>query len=480
MGFIFGDQGFSPSNNIHDSSYIEGSSSFGIPTERLGSGSFGQVYRTDKNLIVKEIKTSLIPLRIPGKKITKPTLRVDFTQTDAVREIACLGLLKGEPNVIQLLGVEFGQNVRVTYLNLEEGGATLADFCTTKNPNERQLVIENFLHFFRPTAEGMKQFHTHNIIHRDFKPENVIQVVEDGIPSFKVVDFGLSRINFCPSYDTGRDIYSETHRPPEFFETDDPVFYDFSADIWALGVTIFELYKGTDHYFDVPDREVYEIIDDFLDNINNELSIIKDHDLRALIKWMLSREPGERPDIFQVLNHNYFIKQGYPVTPKVSCFDRCILNTINVEERAKAFLSAKKYKNLKELVTAELDPNMTYDERNLILDSCLFLYMMIRNRYLKNEDEFIVGLARIYIKIYTVGFKNDTEIESEMQKSIISIMSGNIGVSVPYCFELIAESLDQNKLAKNIHLIAEKGAYIKTSLRETMLTAFSDAGIIAP
>lgn len=76
-----------------------------------------------------------------------------------------------------------------------------------------------------------------NIMHRDLKPSNIL--VHDG--KIKLADFG-----FCKSLESHRDLAhtmlgSPIYMAPEVLKGE---IYTIKADIWSLGVVIYEMIFG--------------------------------------------------------------------------------------------------------------------------------------------------------------------------------------------------------------------------------------------
>ena len=83
-----------------------------------------------------------------------------------------------------------------------------------------------------------------NIIHRDLKPANIILTNKDiSTSDVKIADLGLSKI-ICPEMDMMAQTIcgSPYYMAPEVFKPG--ISYDFKADVWSLGVLIYELITG--------------------------------------------------------------------------------------------------------------------------------------------------------------------------------------------------------------------------------------------
>jgi eukaryotic-like serine/threonine-protein kinase len=95
-------------------------------------------------------------------------------------------------------------------------------------------------------AEGLAYAHGFGVVHRDFKPENVMVTWLPGNrPWIKILDFGMARILFgppgTPLTRQGAVFGTPEYMPPEQ-AMGQPV--DASADQYALGVIVFEMISG--------------------------------------------------------------------------------------------------------------------------------------------------------------------------------------------------------------------------------------------
>jgi hypothetical protein len=112
------------------------------------------------------------------------------------------------------------------------------------------LPIADVVDWVLQAAEALAEAHALGIVHRDLKPANLFLTRRaDGTPSVKVLDFGISKLTGLSA--SSRDMAmtrtqsimgSPYYMSPEQMQSSKGV--DARADIWALGVILFELLAG--------------------------------------------------------------------------------------------------------------------------------------------------------------------------------------------------------------------------------------------
>lgn len=131
------------------------------------------------------------------------------------------------------------------YLVLEYlDGHNLDEVVRTWGP----LPVPTAIDWLLQAAEAIAEAHRHGIVHRDLKPANLFLTQHaDGTACIKVIDFGLSKVTRprgpIDSLTRTTDVLGSPHyMAPEQLRSTRTV--DQRADIWAIGVVLYELLAG--------------------------------------------------------------------------------------------------------------------------------------------------------------------------------------------------------------------------------------------
>ncbi|QDU69659.1 serine/threonine-protein kinase [Engelhardtia mirabilis] len=118
----------------------------------------------------------------------------------------------------------------------------------TRYADERGLALRERLVLLRQVALAVDHAHGNGVVHRDLKPANVLVAHVDGKPVPKVIDFGVaSAAALGEEGGLGRSAFVGTpqYMAPEQALAPGPDDVDGRADVFALGVLLFELVTGT-------------------------------------------------------------------------------------------------------------------------------------------------------------------------------------------------------------------------------------------
>jgi serine/threonine-protein kinase len=111
---------------------------------------------------------------------------------------------------------------------------------------KKKLSIPEAADIVLQACDAIAEAHAAGIVHRDLKPSNLFVTERpDGSPFVKVLDFGVSKIiepDAPHLTDTSTMIGTPVYMPPEQVRSSRDV--DTRADIWSLGVILYELVSG--------------------------------------------------------------------------------------------------------------------------------------------------------------------------------------------------------------------------------------------
>lgn len=208
--------------------------------EAKGSGSFGAVYKVSKDN------------HFYAAKVLSETYILDEfkkEQNRITREIDVLKKVQGK-NLIHYheefyFENEFGVTEYVIIMEYFEGE-------TLRKYLQKDINVDILVKIFISILQGVRDLHNtifekEGIIHRDLKPDNIM--IDDEL-NIKIIDYGLSKIiDFSSITSTGTQIGSLLYMSPE--QLKDSKHIDYRADIYALGIILYEMltknipYKAT-------------------------------------------------------------------------------------------------------------------------------------------------------------------------------------------------------------------------------------------
>jgi Tol biopolymer transport system component/tRNA A-37 threonylcarbamoyl transferase component Bud32 len=193
---------------------------------RIGSGGMGVIFRAQDPRLQRRVALKVLMDAAPDESLLREA-----------RAIAAVN----HPNICTVHDI--GRDGDVAYIAMELiDGQSLRDALA-----ERPWTPMRVCRVGREMAEALEHAHAHGVVHRDFKPGNVM-VTADG--RVKVVDFGIALRTAVPDANTvtaagnvASSAVSGTvaYMAPEVVQGSPA---DVRSDIWGLGVVLYELCTG--------------------------------------------------------------------------------------------------------------------------------------------------------------------------------------------------------------------------------------------
>ena len=243
--------------------------------ELLGMGGVGIVYRA------QDVRLN----RAVALKFLLPPYSFDeVAKARFLREAHAAGALD-HPNLCTIYEIGTSDDGWLFIAMALYGGETLRNRLDREGP----LPVRAILAIGRQIAVGLQAAHAAGIVHRDLKPGNVMLLPDDSI---RILDFGLAKARDQNVSDSGAILGTTSYMAPEQIRGDS---VDARADLWALGVVLYQMLTGRKPF--AGEREVaiahailHDDVPPFPIDVDDAPARLKD-----LILRMLEKDPKERP-----------------------------------------------------------------------------------------------------------------------------------------------------------------------------------------
>ncbi len=297
--------------------------------KQLSRGGFSLVYRAyDENnnfVAIKEYLPSALALRKEGYAVQASSednqavfrygMRCFFEEGRALARIV-------HPNVVRVANF-FRTNETVYMVMRYERGRTLQE----QIQSHKHTISENFIrHIFGQLLNGLREVHTHKLLHLDIKPANIYLRASDGSPV--LLDFGAARQTLIRDTPQLNPMYTPGFAPPEQYEGLD--LLGPWSDIYSVGASIFSCLAGVAPQS--ADARLYEDKQESAKKIwNGQYS----EELLDIIDWCLCLDPQERPPSVFTLQKLLLQEPGKPGNPprKKKNFLLSLRETLGLSDR---------------------------------------------------------------------------------------------------------------------------------------------------
>lgn len=192
--------------------------------EIIGVGGMSVVYKAYDN----------VDDRIVAVKILKD----EFLQNDDFvrrfkNESKAIAVMS-HPNIVKVYDVSFGEKLQYIVMEYVDG-ITLKEYIQKQGA----ITWNDALYFTTQILRALQHAHDKGIVHRDIKPQNIMLLADGHI---KVTDFGIARFSRSETKTLTENAIGSVHYiSPEQAKGE---FTDERADIYSLGVVLYEMLAG--------------------------------------------------------------------------------------------------------------------------------------------------------------------------------------------------------------------------------------------
>lgn len=196
--------------------------------EMLGAGGMGCVFRASQTRLERDVALKLLPRELGND---------DMFAERFAREARAMARLN-HPNIVAIH--DFGKKQDLHFLIMEYmDGMSLRELL-----DAGQLPLGDALRIFEQVCQALAYAHAEGVVHRDIKPENILF---NRMGHVALADFGLARLATdshaaVSLTQTRQAMGTLNYMAPEQWEN--PKAVDFRADIYSLGILLYEMLTG--------------------------------------------------------------------------------------------------------------------------------------------------------------------------------------------------------------------------------------------
>ncbi|KAJ2452034.1 hypothetical protein EV183_003212 [Coemansia sp. RSA 2336] len=278
-----------------------------LKNERLGSGTFAEVYRAYDKETQKQLAVKIMD-------------KHNFSQngtanggTNYMHEISLLRSIqhKNHKNVVRIYDVEEWPSKVCIFMSLLSGGDLFDRISTQGALDEDESKFITF-----QVLSALKYLHDSNIVHRDIKPENTLLVSKKPYSQVMLTDFGMAKAmgqkkvltTMCGTFQyIAPEMLNSNTNPGQALKDG----YTAKVDCWSLGVMIYVMVSCSHPFSAGENGNISQLIAqiksgtlDFSDPIWQQLS----SDCRSFIIRLLKLDPNERMSVKQAFEHPWIAK----------------------------------------------------------------------------------------------------------------------------------------------------------------------------
>ncbi|KAL9647879.1 hypothetical protein ABK040_008152 [Willaertia magna] len=240
---------------------------------------------------------------------------------------------KVNPYLLEFADIQHSSLLGCPYIVIPKFGEALDSFIEDK---EEPISFNDLLSISYQIADGLEELHLNNIVHADFKPENLLITFDEESKLYhvKLIDYGLSR----RVYEKGQRGSGYTNAPECYKELKGKLESDVKQDVFSFGCSLYYLVT---HRKDISYLDIEKYIPkDVLSNCDRTIAVTLE------LFRMYSTEEEFYNALMNILRKYW--KQEDNV--KVELFFKLIISCLNwdMNERPSMEIIKKQLKHLME------------------------------------------------------------------------------------------------------------------------------------
>ena len=364
--------------------------------KKLGGGTYGQVYLCTKKKTNEKVAVKVLKRNKKNNKLNKELLS----------EIELLKVLDHR-NIINIF--EFYEGSSLIYI--------VTHYCKSGNLFQYVRKTNNYISESQVSVllfqilSAINYCHQQNIIHRDIKPENIM--LDDnskcGYPFIRIIDFGTAK--YLEKEYENEVIGTPYYIAPEVIKKR----YDSKCDLWSIGILLYFLISKKRPFDGKKIEEIFEAINNKEVNLSIKPFDTTSDELKDILIKLLKKNPNERLNAQDALNHSWFIKNKTKEK----------LSYLSTTEMNELLDNIRNYnpKNVLQQITLSYLVNKNPNAETVNKASCLFIKLDKDNNGIIDNKEFVHGLKTLFDE---EGKNVDEEFLINNFKRIDSNNNGNI------------------------------------------------------
>ena len=338
----------------------------------LGAGNYSKVYLARKILDGNQFAVKVFDKTTFNSDIKLYNLMMNEIKLTRTFSHPCL------VQVYEAYKVEGSYSMIMEYMS---GGELL------KSSHKRKKVSEaNCAIIMKNLVSGLQYLRSKRILHRDLKPANILLKKKNNYSTVKIADFG-----FATYIEEISVIYPRCGTPgyvaPEFLNTNSELLsarINHKADLFSVGCIMYKILTGNSLFQSSNIKDVLKINKQCKIDFNSVYFQQMSRSAVSLLKRILVKDPNNRIDSEEILNHEYFQQDSFVMDD----IPLEIFSPINKQLVQKFNMEQLKQRNMKMNSLIKLSTSYIYSSATMNLqDGCFnlsktFSYKMKSSRRL--------------------------------------------------------------------------------------------------